>query len=118
MNKDVIYFGGMYDHRAQVWSWGVSGQKFNYSSFIGLKTYLKRKSLNHTCTVYNPNRKFRWTPRDCTENHRFICEHKMPKVTENNRDKVYQKWNMTYPNQIANEVVMEVRDDDRRNNSR
>lgn len=34
----------------------------------------------------------------------------MPKVSENNRHKVYHRWNATYPNQLANEVVLEVID--------
>lgn len=34
----------------------------------------------------------------------------MPKVSENNRHKVYHRWNATYPNQFANEVVLEVID--------
>jgi len=34
----------------------------------------------------------------------------MPKVSEANRYKIYNRWNVTYPNSLANEVVLEVID--------
>ena len=44
----------------------------------------------------------------CTEKHYFICQHRMPYVTEKNRQRIYNKWNETYPHQMANEVEVYV----------
>jgi len=41
----------------------------------------------------------------------------MPKVSGPNRYKIYNRWNATYPNEQANEVVLEIlepRENDRR----
>jgi hypothetical protein len=51
---------------------------------------------------------FRWTAKQCTERHFFICQHRMSFVNEKNRHKVYTKWNETYPNQMASEVEVYV----------
>ena len=50
----------------------------------------------------------RWGARKCTEPHYFICQHRMNLVGEKQRQRVYTKWNETYPNQIANEVEIYV----------
>lgn len=68
------------------------------------------KPLDNNCAVYDPSLKYRWSARSCPDKLRFICQHKMPKVSEANRYKIYNRWNETYPNQLANEVVLEVID--------
>lgn len=55
---------------------------------------------------------FRWSSRSCVDQNRFICQHKMPRVSEKNRMKVYRRWNDTYPNQLANEIVLELKEGD------
>lgn len=50
----------------------------------------------------------RWSAKLCTDRHNFICQHRMSYVNEKNRQKVYTKWNETYPNQLANEVEVYV----------
>lgn len=54
----------------------------------------------------------RWSARSCVEEHRYICQHRMPYVTEKNRQKIYNKWNVTYPNQLANEKEVVLSDDE------
>lgn len=36
----------------------------------------------------------------------------MPYVNEKNRQKVYNKWNETYPNEMANEIEEVIDEDD------
>lgn len=50
----------------------------------------------------------RWSAKLCTERHNFICQHRMSFVNGKNRQRVYTKWNETYPNQMANEVEVYV----------
>ena len=38
------------------------------------------------------------------EEHFFICQHRMPVVNKNNLQHIYNMWNNTFPNQIANEI--------------
>lgn len=71
------------------------------------------KPLENTCAVYEPSLKYRWSARSCLDKLRFICQHKMPKVSEGNRYRIYNRWNVTYPNALANEVVLEIIDDPR-----
>lgn len=56
---------------------------------------------------------FRWSARSCVDKHHYICQHRMPYVTEKNREKIYTKWNETYPNQMANEVEVVLSEEDR-----
>lgn len=36
----------------------------------------------------------------------------MPYVSEKNRQKIYNKWNETYPNEMANEIEVVLSEDD------
>lgn len=38
------------------------------------------------------------------EDHYFVCQHKMPVVKKNSLQHIYNMWNHTFPNQIANEI--------------
>lgn len=38
------------------------------------------------------------------EEHFFICQHNMPVVKKNNLQHIYNMWNITFPNQVANEI--------------
>lgn len=40
----------------------------------------------------------------CMEEHYFVCQHRMPVVKKDNLQHIYQMWNNTFPNQIANEI--------------
>ncbi|XP_017862844.1 PREDICTED: trichohyalin isoform X1 [Drosophila arizonae] len=110
---DPIWIGGTYDHRNKHWQWSTSGRNLTYDAFSQMdSTYMQlisnSKPLDNNCAVYDPSLKYRWSARSCPDKLRFICQHKMPKVSEANRYKIYNRWNETYPNQLANEVVLEV----------
>lgn len=47
---------------------------------------------------------FRWSATPCMEDHYFVCQHRMPVVKKNNLQHIYNMWNSTFPNQIANEI--------------
>ena len=51
----------------------------------------------------------------CTEKHYFICQHHLTTVNEKDRVNIYNKWNETYPHQTANEVVIYVKGNIKRN---
>lgn len=38
------------------------------------------------------------------DEHFFICQHRMPVVKKSNLQDIYNMWNNTFPNQIANEI--------------
>lgn len=38
------------------------------------------------------------------EQHYFVCQHRMPVVKKDNLQHIYNMWNSTFPNQIANEI--------------
>lgn len=62
-----------------------------------------REQLKYHCAVFSAHLKYRWSPRSCTDEHYFVCQHRMPLVSSKNRQRVYQKWNQTFPNELANE---------------
>lgn len=65
--------------------------------------------------IFHP---LRWSSKQCTERHYFICQHRMSYVNEKNRKRVYNKWNETYPNQLANEVEVYVANNGNSNSNR
>ncbi|EDW04539.1 GH11789 [Drosophila grimshawi] len=102
---DPIWIGATYDHHNNYWQWSVSGRNLTYDAFNQMDP---TNPLDKNCGVYDPNLKYHWSARSCPDKLRFICQHKMPKVSEANRYKIYDRWNVTYPNALANEVVLEV----------
>lgn len=50
----------------------------------------------------------RWSAKKCFEKHYYLCQHPMPFVGDRARQRVYTKWNETYPGQFANEVQVFV----------
>lgn len=50
----------------------------------------------------------RWSARPCVEKSYYICQHRMPYVSETNRVKIYQRWNVTFPHGMANEIEVKV----------
>uniref|UniRef100_A0A1B0G8I7 C-type lectin domain-containing protein n=1 Tax=Glossina morsitans morsitans TaxID=37546 RepID=A0A1B0G8I7_GLOMM len=88
--NDPIWIGASYDWINKVWQWSITGHNLTQEAYTQIET--------------------KWSSRLCVDKHRFICQHKMPKVSEKNRYKVYSRWNATYPNQLANEVILEVID--------
>lgn len=76
---------------------------------------LSTNKSHHIDDTPDPNRRRteqRWSAKPCVEKHNFVCQHKMPYVSEQNRHNIYAKWNASYPNEMANE--MEVIIDDRK----
>lgn len=46
----------------------------------------------------------------CTDEYHFVCQHRMPYVSEMNRYKIYTKWNESYPNEMANEIEVVLKE--------
>lgn len=61
------------------------------------------------------NSTFRWSSKICSEKHYFICQHHLTTVSDKDRVDVYNKWNETYPHQMANEFVVFVKGNNNRN---
>ena len=59
-------------------------------------------------TLNSKNNILRWAARPCMEKHYFVCQHRMPYVNDKNRQLIYNKWNETYPNEMANEIEVFV----------
>lgn len=109
-NRDQLiddkWIGGMYNWQQMKWQWGYNGGDMKYQSFGNDEG--SRSDLRYHCTTMDPKNDYMWSAKDCTESHLFICQHRMSYVNEKNRQKVYTKWNETYPNQLANEVEVYV----------
>lgn len=110
--KNYIWIGGNYNWRANKWQWGYNGKDIGYQSFSQMVPG-SSQDLKYHCAVLNPDLKFRWSAKLCTEKLNFICQHKMPFVNSNSRSKVYTRWNETFPNELANEVEVVVADQPR-----
>lgn len=107
--KDFIWIGGNYNWRANKWQWGYNGKDIGYQSFSQMVPG-SSQDLKYHCAVLNPDLRFRWSAKLCTEKLNFICQHKMPFVNSHSRTKVYSRWNATFPNELANEVEVVVAD--------
>lgn len=115
--KNYIWIGGNYNWRANKWQWGYNGKDIGYQSFSQMVPG-SSQDLKFHCAVLNPDLKFRWSAKLCTEKLNFICQHKMPLVNSHSRAKVYTRWNETFPNELANEVEVVVADQPRSSNVR
>uniref|UniRef100_A0A1Q3FL98 Putative c-type lectin-like domain protein n=2 Tax=Culex tarsalis TaxID=7177 RepID=A0A1Q3FL98_CULTA len=107
--KNYIWIGGNYNWRANKWQWGYNGKDIGYQSFSQMVPG-SSQDLKYHCAVLNPDLRFRWSAKLCTEKLNFICQHKMPFVNSHSRTKVYTRWNATFPNELANEVEVVVAD--------
>lgn len=107
--KNYIWIGGNYNWRANKWQWGYNGKDIEYQSFSQMVPG-SSQDLKYTCAVLNPDLRFRWSAKLCTEKLNFICQHKMPFVNSHSRTKVYTRWNATFPNEMANEVEVVIAD--------
>lgn len=116
-NRDEMlgekWIGGMYNHQQNKWKWGYNGGEMKYQAF---DDGVEGSNLEYHCTVMDPHSEYKWTARKCTELHYFICQHRMSLVNEKQRQRVYTKWNETYPNQMANEVEVYVSTNGNNNN--
>ncbi|EAT45628.1 AAEL003119-PA [Aedes aegypti] len=110
--KNYIWIGGNYNWKANKWQWGYSGKDIGYQSFSQMIPG-SSQDLRFHCAVLNPDLKYRWSAKLCTEKLNFICQHKMPLVSSLSRAKVYTRWNETFPNELANEVEVVVADQPR-----
>lgn len=110
--KNYLWIGGTYNWLTNKWQWGYSGKEIGYQSFSQMVPGSSQDLSNH-CAVLNPDLKFRWSAKLCTEKLNFICQHKMPLVSSRSRAKVYTRWNETFPNELANEVEVVVADQPR-----
>ncbi|XP_058464696.1 uncharacterized protein LOC131438596 isoform X2 [Malaya genurostris] len=113
--KNYIWIGGNYNWRTNKWQWGYNGKDIGYQSFSQM---VPGQDLKYHCAVLNPDLKFRWSAKLCTEKQNFICQHKMPFVNSHSRKKVYNRWNATFPNEMANEVEVVVADQPRSSKQR
>ncbi|KAL9694176.1 hypothetical protein quinque_013461 [Culex quinquefasciatus] len=107
--KNYIWIGGNYNWRANKWQWGYNGKDIGYQSFSQMVPG-SSQDLKYHCAVLNPDLRFRWSAKLCTEKLNFVCQHKMPFVNSHSRTKVYTRWNATFPNELANEVEVVVAD--------
>lgn len=110
--KNYIWIGGNYNWMANKWQWGYNGKDIVYQSFSQMFPG-SSQDLRYHCAVLNPDLKYRWSAKLCTEKLNFICQHKMPLVNGHSRAKVYTRWNETFPNALANEVEVVVADQPR-----
>lgn len=112
--KNYIWIGGNYNWRTNKWQWGYNGKDIGYQSFSQMVPG-SSQDLKYHCAVLNPDLKFRWSAKLCTDKLNFICQHKMPFVNSHSRAKVYNRWNATFPNELANEVEVVIADQPRVN---
>lgn len=115
--KNYIWIGGNYNWRANKWQWGYNGKDIGYQSFSQMVPG-SSQDLKYHCAVLNPDLRFRWSAKLCTDKLNFICQHKMPFVNSHSRAKVYNRWNATFPNEMANEVEVVVADQPRSSKQR
>jgi len=101
------WIGANYNWEQMKWQWGYSGRDLTYQAFSRLSPVAKAQ-LKYHCAVLSSELRYRWSPRSCTQLNYFVCQHRMPFVSEKNRAKIYEKWNETYPNEIANEIEVIV----------
>ncbi|CAO1309778.1 unnamed protein product [Diamesa tonsa] len=114
LNKGEKWIGGMYNWERMIWQWGYNGKAMTYQSFsnMGAKT---NEDLKFHCTTLNPEFSYKWSSKMCSEKHYFICQHHLTTVSEKERVDVYNKWNETYPHQMANEFVVYLKGTSNRN---
>lgn len=105
-----IWIGALFNYQRNKWQWGHSGLTIKYQSFSQMSA--NNKDLKFHCAILQPNLKYRWSASSCYQEHKFICQHRMPFVNEKNRQKIYNKWNETYPNEMANEIEIVMSEDD------
>uniref|UniRef100_A0A336M159 CSON009576 protein n=1 Tax=Culicoides sonorensis TaxID=179676 RepID=A0A336M159_CULSO len=96
------WMGAIFNWEKDRWQWGYSGRNLQYQAFSRMNPGA-REQLKYHCAVFSAKLKYRWSPRSCTDQHYFVCQHRMPLVSSKNRYRVYQKWNQTFPNELANE---------------
>ncbi|CRK96090.1 CLUMA_CG009526, isoform A [Clunio marinus] len=117
-NKDRVredkWIGGMYNWQQNKWQWGYNGGEMKHNSFADKEA---KSDLRYHCTTMDPATEYKWSAKLCTERHYYICQHRMSYVNDKNRQRVYTKWNETYPNQLANEVEVYVSTNANRNRS-
>uniref|UniRef100_A0A182NJ81 C-type lectin domain-containing protein n=1 Tax=Anopheles dirus TaxID=7168 RepID=A0A182NJ81_9DIPT len=95
---DDLWIGGTFNWKSNKWQWGHNGREIEYQSFSQMV----------------PG----WSAEECTKKINFICQHRMPLVSETGRLMMYDKWNKTYPYQKANEkMVYIVNEPNNRNRS-
>ncbi|XP_070494780.1 probable basic-leucine zipper transcription factor K [Chironomus tepperi] len=100
-----IWIGGMYNWQRNKWQWGYNGKDMTYQSFSQMNP---GEDLKYHCSILNPELKYRWSAKLCFEKHYYLCQHRMPYVSEKNRQRIYTRWNETFPGQMANEIQVYV----------
>uniref|UniRef100_A0A182PJZ2 C-type lectin domain-containing protein n=1 Tax=Anopheles epiroticus TaxID=199890 RepID=A0A182PJZ2_9DIPT len=106
-HPDDLWIGGTYNWKSSKWQWGHNGRDIEYQSFSQMVPG-GSKDLKFHCALLRADIKFRWSAEKCTEKLNFICQHRMPLVSESGRYMVYDKWNKTYPDQKANEKLVYI----------
>lgn len=114
-HHEDLWIGGTYNWKSNKWQWGHNGREMDYQSFSQMVPGSSR-DLKFNCALLRADLKFRWSAEECTKKINFICQHRMPLVSETSRNQVYSRWNETFPNQKANEkLVYIVSDPNNRN---
>ncbi|XP_052862237.1 uncharacterized protein LOC128268958 isoform X2 [Anopheles cruzii] len=108
MRNDDLWIGGTYNWNRHKWQWGHNGREMEYQSFSQM---VPGQDLKYHCALLRSDLKFRWSAEECTKKVDFICQHRMPLVSEQSRNQVYHRWNETYPNQMANEKMVYIVND-------
>ncbi|XP_049546546.1 uncharacterized protein LOC125957713 isoform X2 [Anopheles darlingi] len=106
--KEDLWIGGTYNWKLQKWQWGHNGREIEHQSFSQM---VPGRDLKFHCALLRSDIKFRWSAEECTKKMDFICQHRMPLVTEQSRNQVYSRWNETFPNQKANEKMVYIVND-------
>lgn len=109
-HRDDLWIGGTYNWKSNKWQWGHNGREMEYQSFSQMVPGSSR-DLKFNCALLRAEQKFRWSAEECTKKINFICQHRMPLVSEMSRNQVYSRWNETFPNQKANEKMVYIVND-------
>ncbi|XP_061507943.1 uncharacterized protein LOC1276921 isoform X1 [Anopheles gambiae] len=105
--REDLWIGGNYNWKLKKWQWGHNGREIEYQSFSQMVPR-SSQDLTFHCALLKADIKFRWSAAACTDKMNYICQHRMPLVSEMGRSLVYEKWNKTYPNERANEKLVYI----------
>ncbi|XP_053676808.1 uncharacterized protein LOC128726980 [Anopheles nili] len=108
--RNDLWIGGTYNWKTNKWQWGHNGREIEYQSFSQMVPG-SSQDLKFNCALLRSDHKFRWSAEECTKKINFICQHRMPLVSEVGRNNLYDKWNKTYPYQKANEKMVYIVND-------
>ncbi|XP_055314983.1 uncharacterized protein LOC129575412 [Sitodiplosis mosellana] len=110
LNLGEMWIGARFNWERNKWQWGYNGDDLTYQSFSQMSA--DNKDLKFHCAILKPKLKYRWSASSCEQQLQFLCQHKVKFANEKKRKEIHNKWNETYPNQMANEVLHVVSQND------